>query len=115
VACCRAWRHQWGPAVRSVDGSAYKNRLFAAALKQHRAAHKRTRPYTPKTNGKAERFIQSSIREWAYATPFSSSAERHAAMHPWLHDYNTARPHSALGGKPPIIKLNRDNVLGSDS
>ena len=97
------------------NGSAYKSKLFAAAMANHGVAHKRTRPYTPKTNGKAERFIQSSIREWAYATPFTSSAERHTAMHPWLHDYNTARPHSALAGKPPITRLNRDNVLGSDT
>ena len=64
--------------------------------------------------GKAERFIQSSIHEWAYATPFSSSAERHNAMHPWLHDYNTQRPHSAIGGKLLITRLSGDNVLGSD-
>ena len=58
----------------------------------------------------AERFIQSSIREWAYARMFQTSAERKTAMHLWLHDYNTARPHSALGGKPPISRLNRDNL-----
>ncbi len=50
----------------------------------------------------------------AYATPFNTSAERQQAMHPWLHDYNTARPHSALGGKPPISRLNRDNLQSSD-
>ena len=112
-----AWFASHGVTVERVmtdNGSAYKSRLFAAALKHHGIAHKRTRPYTPKTNGKAERFIQSSIREWAYAAPFSSSAERQAAMHPWLHNYNTARPHSALGGKPPVTRLARDNVLGSD-
>ena len=112
-----AWFSSHGVVVERVmtdNGSAYKSRMFAAALGVRRIAHKRTRPYTPKTNGKAERFIQSSIREWAYATPFTSSAERHAAMHPWLHDYNTARPHAALGGKPPITRLSRDNVLGSD-
>ena len=64
------------------NGSAYKSKLFAAMLNQHGVTHKRTRPYTPETNGKAERFIQTSIREWAYATPFRSSTERHAAMHP---------------------------------
>ena len=112
-----AWFKQHGVTVQRVmtdNGSAYKSKLFAAALDRHGVAHKRTRPYTPKTNGKAERFIQSSIREWAYARPFNSSAERHDAMHPWLHDYNTARPHSALGGKPPVTRLNRDNVLGND-
>ena len=96
------------------NGSAYKSHDLAAALRAQAVVHKRTRPYTPKTNGKAERFIQSSIREWAYARPFQTSAERSAAMHPWLHDYNTARPHSALGGKPPISRLTRDNVHGRD-
>ncbi len=113
-----AWFKQHGVTVQRVmtdNGSAYKSKLFARALNDHGIAHKRTRPYTPKTNGKAERFIQSSIREWAYATPFSSSADRQAAMHPWLCDYNTRRPHSALGGKPPVSRLTRDNLLGSDT
>lgn len=113
-----AWFKQHGVIVQRVmtnNGSAYKSKLFAAALKRHGVVHKRTRPYTPKTNGKAERFIQSSIREWAYASPFNSSAQRQQAMHPWLHAYNTTRPHSALGGKPPVTRLNRDNVLDSDT
>jgi transposase InsO family protein len=113
-----AWFSSHGVVVERVmtdNGSAYKSRMFAAALNAQGIAHKRTRPYTPKTNGKAERFIQTSIREWAYATPFNSSAERHAAMHPWLHDYNTARPHAALAGKPPISRLTGDNLLGSDN
>ena len=112
-----AWFSRHGVVVERVmtdNGSAYQSRMFAAALKAQGIAHKRTRPYTPKTNGKAERFIQSSIREWAYAAPLSSSAERHAAMHPWPHDYNTALPHAALAGKPPISRLTRDDVLGSD-
>ncbi len=113
-----AWFSRHGVVVERVmtdNGSAYKSRMFAAALHAKAVAHKRTQPYTPKTNGKAERFIQSSIREWAYATPFNSSAERLAAMHPWPHDYNTTRPHAALVGKPPISRLTRDNLLGSDS
>ena len=69
-------------------------------------------PYTPKANGKAERLIHSNIREWAHITSFNSPAERHAAMHSWLHHDNSARAHAALGGKPDI---NRDNVLGSDN
>ena len=112
-----AWFQQHGVTVQRVmtdNGSAYKSFAFRDALKAHGVAHKRTRPDTPKTNGKAERFIQSSIREWAYAQPFQTSADRQYAMHPWLHDDNTARPHSALGGKPPISRLNRNNVLGSD-
>ena len=100
--------------VMTDNGSAFRSRRYARALRLLGIKHRRTRPYTPKTNGKAERFIQSSIREWAYATPFNSSAERQAAMHHWLHDYNTARPHSALGGKSPITRLQTDNLLGSD-
>jgi transposase InsO family protein len=113
-----AWFKHHGVTVQRVmtdNGSAYKSFVFRDALKARGVTHKRTRPYTPKTNGKAERFIQSSIREWAYAAPFTSSAERHAAMYPWLHDYNTARPHAALAGKPPISRLTRNNLLGSDS
>jgi len=113
-----AWFRARGVIAQRVmtdNGSAYKSKLFAAALAGHGLRHKHTRPYTPKTNGKAERFIQTSIREWAYATPFQISADRTRAMHPWLHDYNTARPHSALGGKPPISRIIRDNVLGNDT
>ena len=113
-----AWFKQHGVIVQRVmtdNGSAYKSRLFAATCQTQGVAHKRTRPYTPKTNGKAERFIQSSIREWAYAAAFSNSAERHAAMYPWLHNYNTRRPHAALGGKPPITRLKGNNVFGSDT
>ena len=113
-----AWFSSHGLTVERVmtdNGSAYKSHAFRDALLDAGVKHKRTQPYTPRTNGKAERFIQSSIREWAYARPFISSAERHAAMHPWLHDYNTARPHAALNGKPPISRIARDNVLGNDS
>lgn len=112
-----AWFKQHGVTVERVmtdNGAAYKSFAFRDALQAHGVQHKRTRPYTPRTNGKAERFIQSSIREWAYAQPFQSSAERAKAMHPWLHDYNTARPHAALGGKPPISRLKGDNLLGRD-
>jgi transposase InsO family protein len=112
-----AWFRAHGVQVQRVmtdNGSAYKSRLFAQALAAHGISHKRTRPYTPKTNGKAERFIQTSIREWAYATPFASSADRSRAMHPWLSAYNTTRPHSALKGKPPISRITRENLLGND-
>ncbi len=101
--------------VMTDNGSAYRSKRFAEALARHAVTHKRTRPYTPKTNGKAERFIQTSIREWAYATPFETSAARTAAMHPWLHAYNTVRPHAALKGKAPVTRTVRDNVLGNDN
>jgi transposase InsO family protein len=100
--------------VMTDNGSAYKSHRFTAALAARSIRHKRTRPYTPRTNGKAERFIQTSLREWIYATAFETSASRTAAMPAWLTDYNTARPHAALGGKPPISKLT-DNLRGNDS
>ena len=112
-----AWFASHGVTVERVmsdNGSAYKSRLFAATIAAHGLRHIRTRPYTPKTNGKAERFIQTSLREWAYAAPFDTSAERAAAMPTWLCDYNSLRPHSALGGKPPISRIARDNLLGND-
>ena len=94
----------------TVNGSASRSHAFRNRLRQAGIRHIRTRPYTPKTNGKAERFIQTSLREWAYARAYQSSAERGQAMLPWIADYNHSRPHSALGGRPPLEKLN--NVLG---
>jgi transposase InsO family protein len=91
--------------VMSDNGSAYKSFAFRDLLAERGIKHKRTRPYTPRTNGKAERFIQTSLREWAYAQPFQTSAERAAAMLPWITEYNRNRPHSALGGKPPLTRL----------
>lgn len=99
--------------VMTDNGSAYKSHIFRKALAGHGIRHKRTRPYTPRTNEKAERFIQTSLREWLYARPFVSSQQRTAAMPAWLCDYNNQRPHSALGGKPPISKLT-DNLRGND-
>jgi transposase InsO family protein len=112
-----AWFKAHGVIAQRImtnNGSAYRSKSFAQAIARHALKHKRTRPYTPKTNGKAERFIQTSIREWAYATPFETSAARTAAMHPWLHAYNTVRPHSALKGKAPVTRTARDNLLGND-
>lgn len=111
-----AWFDRLGVKVERVmtdNGSAYRSKLFAAALARAGARHVRTRPYTPRTNGKAERFIQTSLREWAYARPYATSDERHAAIGPWAEDYNLNRPHSALGGKPPWTRLN--NLLGNDT
>jgi transposase InsO family protein len=108
-----AWFDRLGVTVERVmtdNGSAYRSHAFRARLNAAGIRHIRTRPYTPKTNGKAERFIQTSLREWAYARAYQSSAERGHAMYPWIADYNHTRPHSALGGKPPLQKLN--NVLG---
>ncbi len=101
--------------VMTDNGSTYKSHLFRETLAAKGIKHKRTRPYTPRTNGKAERFIQTSLREWLYASPYESSAQRTAAMPAWLCDYNNRRPHAALGGKPPITRLIKDNVLGNDT
>lgn len=99
--------------VMSDNGSAYRSHLFTRLIARAGLKHLRTRPYTPRTNGKAERFIQTSLREWAYAIAYPSSAHRALAMLPWITTYNHHRPHSALAGKPPASRLN--NVLGFDS
>ena len=113
-----AWFAGLGVTVERVmtdNGSAYRSHAFRQAVHDAGLKHKRTRPYTPRTNGKAEQFIQTSLREWAYLQAFASSAERSAAMQPWLHRYNRHRPHSALGGKPPSTRLTKDNLLGNDT
>lgn len=99
--------------VMTDNGSAYRSREFAAACHRHGIKHVRTRPYTPRTNGKAERFIQTCLREWAYAVSYETSAQRRDALDAWLHHYNWHRPHSALGGLPPISRLgfSRNNLL----
>ena len=110
-----AWFRQRGVVTKRVltdNGSAYKSRLFAQACSDLFARHRFTRPYRPRTNGKAERFIQSALREWAYRTPYSSSNERTAALSTWLHFYNHHRTHSALGA-PPASRVN--NLLSSDN
>jgi transposase InsO family protein len=91
--------------IMSDNGSAYKSFAFRDLLAERSIKHKRTRPYTPRTNGKAERFIQTSLREWAYAQPFQTSADRAAAMLPWITEYNTSRPHTALNGLSPRARL----------
>jgi transposase InsO family protein len=94
------------------NGSAYLSRDFRAAIAAAGLKHKRTRPYTPRTNGKAERFIQTSLREWAYARAYPTSQERTAALVLWLDRYNTARPHAALGNRPPAVRLCQLQLLG---
>ena len=103
-----AWFARHGVQIRRVmtdNGSAYVSHLFRAGVTFLGARHVRTRPYTPRTNGKAERFIQTSIREWAYRRAYGSSAEREGYLLPWLHDYNHRRPHAALNHKPPVSRL----------
>jgi transposase InsO family protein len=111
-----AWLSRRGVTVQRVmtdNGSAYRSSLFRQALQAAGARHVRTRPYTPRTNGKAERFIQTSLREWAYAKPYRSSAERAQAIGPWTDAYNLTRPHSGIGGISPWQRVN--NLLGNDT
>jgi transposase InsO family protein len=99
--------------VMTDNGAAYLSKAFRVAVTAAGLKHKRTKPYTPRTNGKAERFIQTSLREWTYARPFASSQERSTALTPWLDYYNTARPHAALAGHPPVARLRQSQLLGS--
>ena len=100
------------------NGSAYVSTAFAAAVTTLGARHLRTRPYTPRTNGKVERMIQTLLREWAYATPYHTSLARSLALGPYLTYYNTARPHTALGFIAPQHRLRArlmNNVLINNS
>ena len=109
------WFDRLGVRVERVmtdNGSAYRSKLFAQALQQAGIRHVRTRPYTPRTNGKAERFIQTSLREWAYARPYPTSAIRNQAVRPWTNAYNLNRPHAGIAGISPFQRLN--NLLGND-
>lgn len=91
--------------VMTDNGSAYRSKAFANACKRLGLRHLFTKPYTPKTNGKAERFIQTSLREWAYARAYNTSDERTAELTRWLHRYNWHRPHGSIGSMPPISRL----------
>ena len=91
--------------VMTDNGSCYRSRAFARACKRLGLKHIRTRPYTPKTNGKAERFIQTALREWAYAKAYHHSNERGAELPLWLHRYNWHRPHGSLDAMPPVSRL----------
>jgi transposase InsO family protein len=91
--------------VMTDNGSGYVARLFRKALRMLAIRHIRTRPYTPKTNGKAERFIQTLLREWAYAIPFRSADSRAADLPRWLAWYNQKRPHASLRRRSPLQAL----------
>jgi len=92
--------------VMTDNGSAYVSHAFRDACARLKIRHLRTKPYTPRTNGKAERFIQTCLREWAYAEAYSTSEQRTTALAHWLHHYNWHRPHTALKSKSPISRLN---------
>jgi transposase InsO family protein len=91
--------------VMTDNGPCYKSFAFRDACKALGLRHIRTKPYTPRTNGKAERFIQTALREWAYAQSYPTSDRRAAELPVWLHRYNWHRPHGSLNARPPISQL----------
>ena len=91
--------------VMTDNGTSFRSRRYAKALRLLKIKHLRTKPYTPKTNGKAERFVQTALCEWAYAKAYDSSDQRAADLPLWLHRYNWHRPHSSLNAKVPISRL----------
>ena len=99
--------------ILTDNGKVFDSRPFVEVCERHRIKRLHTRAYRPQTNGKAERFIQTALREWAYGRAYRHSRERTAHLPQWLHRYNWHRPHSSLGGLPPIsrLQLAGDNVL----
>jgi len=91
-------------ALLTDNGSSYRSRQFRHTCQQMAIKHHRTRPYTPRTNGKAERFIQTALREWAYAKHWTNSEQRDGCLQPWTDYYNRERPHGSLNYKPPISR-----------
>jgi transposase InsO family protein len=105
-----AWFARRGVRVVRVltdNGGNYRSRRFQAVAARRAVRLKRSRPYRPQTNGKAERFIQTLLREWAYVRPYSTSARRTRALQPWIRAYNVVRPHTALGYQPPCARFPR--------
>jgi transposase InsO family protein len=99
--------------VMSDNGACYRSTIHAIACRALGLRHLRTRPYRPRTNGKAERFIRTLLSGWAYGAIYGSSQERTTALDGWLWTYNHRRPHGALSHKPPIARLNELNNLPS--
>lgn len=111
-----AWFAERGVTIRAVmtdNGSCYRSDAHRAAVRELGLRHLRIRPYRPRTNGKAERFIQTLLAEWAYAQVYGSSAERTETLPLFLERYNFRRPHGSLGHKPPATRLN--NLVGNYS
>jgi transposase InsO family protein len=114
-----AWFAERGVRVERVmtdNGSPYRSAVHALACRELGIRHLRTRPYRPQTNGKAERFIQTLLREWAYGRLYGSSAERASQLAGWLNRYNYRRKHGSLGHRPPAARLSEllgNNLLGN--
>jgi transposase InsO family protein len=105
-----AWFASHGVTVQRImtdNGTGYRSKIHAEAVAELQIKHLRTRPYRPRTNGKAERFIKTLQVEWAYAASYQNHHQRAAALGPWLEYYNWRRPHSALGHKPPASRLTK--------
>jgi transposase InsO family protein len=112
------WFRAHGVVVQSVmsdNAWIFQSRPFRSICQRYALRHLRIRPYTPRTNGKAERFIQTLLREWAYRFTYRSSAERTRWLEPYLHFYNRHRRHSSLGDQSPLLRLTRNNVLRHDT
>ena len=99
--------------IMTDNGSCYRSKKFAKACNKLNIKHLKTRPYTPRTNGKAERFIQTALREWAYARAYHTSDQRAADLPIFTHQYNWHRPHGSLNANTPISRLGlkMDNLL----
>ena len=111
-----AWYARLGLTIERVmtdNGSCYRSKAFNKACSALGLRHIFTKPYTPRTNGKAERFIQSSLREWAYARAYANSDQRTHELQRWMHHYNWHRPHAGIKGKTPFSRLGLDvnNVM----
>lgn len=98
--------------VLKDNGACYRSRPFSRLIRRLGLRHMRTRPCTPRTNGKAEGLVQTSLREWAYTRSYTDSQQRNAALRPWLHHDNWHRPHASLAHNPPIRRISLINVLG---
>ncbi len=119
IAAVRYYRHL-GVTIRGVltdNGACYQSWVFARACRRLGIRHRRTRAYRPRTNGKAERLIQTALREWAYARSYPHSDQRAAHLPHWLHHYNWHRPHASLDYQPPVSRLGLsvNNLVGLHS
>jgi transposase InsO family protein len=112
-----AWFAERGVAVQRVltdNGSPFVSFVWASWCREHNVRHLRTRPYRPRTNGKAERFIQTMLREWAYAASYQDSDARGEVLQRWVLRYNCRRPHGGLGGRTPMAQLELLNNLAGN-